>query len=72
MKRNWIEWTKAAGIRAVKTMAQTALAMIPTAVMITAVDWKSVLGTAALAGVASLLTSVVGLPELKEDKEENK
>lgn len=64
--RDWIEWGKAAGIRAAKTMAQTSLAMIPTAATITAVDWKVVLGTAALAGIASLLTSVVGLPELKK------
>lgn len=65
--RDWIEWGKAAGVRAVKTIAQTALAMIPTAATITAVDWKVVLGTAALAGIASLLTSVVGLPELKKE-----
>lgn len=61
-------WAKAAGIRAVKTMAQTAVAMLPAAATITAVDWKTVAGTAALAGVASLLTSVKGLPELKTEK----
>lgn len=65
MKRNWIEWMKKAGIRAVKTMAQTAVAMLPAAATITAVDWKTVAGTAALAGVASLLTSLKGLPELE-------
>ena len=65
-KEYWIEWTKAAGIRALKTTAQSALALIPAAAMITEVDWKVVIGTAALAGVASLLTSVTGLPELKE------
>lgn len=59
-------WMKAAGIRAVKTMAQNAVALIPAAATITAVDWKVVLGTAALSGVASLLTSLAGLPELKE------
>lgn len=57
-------WAKAAGIRAVKTMAQTAVAMLPSAATITAVDWKVVAGTAALAGVASLLTSLKGLPEV--------
>lgn len=57
-------WAKAAGIRAVKTMAQTAVAMLPAAATITAVDWKTVAGTAALAGVASLLTSLKGLPEV--------
>lgn len=62
--RDWIEWWKAAGIRAVKTMAQGALAMIPVAATIYAVDWKVVIGTAALMGVASLLTSLAGLPEL--------
>lgn len=58
------EWARAAGIRAVKTMAQTAVAMLPAAATITAVDWKTVVGTAALAGVASILTSIKGLPEL--------
>lgn len=62
-------WLKAAGIRAVKTMAQSALAMLPAAATITAVDWKVVIGTAALAGVASMLTSVAGLPELTTGKE---
>ncbi|MCI8483514.1 MAG: hypothetical protein HFH41_04145 [Lachnospiraceae bacterium] len=59
------QWLKAAGIRAVKTMAQSAAAMLPATAMITEVDWKVVLGTAALAGVASLLTSLKGLPELE-------
>lgn len=63
-----IHWLKAAGIRAVKTMAQTAAAMLPAAAAISAVDWATVLGTAALAGIASLLTSAAGLPEL--DKSE--
>lgn len=61
--RNWKKWGRAAGIRAVKTMAQTAAAMLPAAATITAVDWKAVAGTAALAGVASILTSLKGLPE---------
>ena len=65
-------WAKAAGIRAVETMAQTAVAMLPAAATITAVDWKTVAGTAALAGVASLLTSVKGLPELKTENETEK
>ena len=63
---NWNIWLKAAGIRAIKTMAQTAVALIPVEVSVTAVDWPAVLGTAALAGVLSLLTSVAGLPECKE------
>ena len=64
-KRDWIEWTKRAGIRALKTMAQAAVAMLPAAATITAVDWRTVAGTAALAGVVSLLTSLKGLPELE-------
>lgn len=58
------KWIKAAGVRAAKTMAQTAVAMLPAAATITAVDWRTVVGTAALAGVASILTSLAGLPEL--------
>lgn len=69
-RRNWMEWMKKAGIRAVKTMAQTAVAMLPAAATITAVDWKTVAGTAALAGVASLLTSLKGLPELENGVQE--
>lgn len=64
-------WAKAAGIRAVKTMAQTAVAMLPASATITAVDWKVVAGTAALAGVASLLTSLKGLPEVSAEEEES-
>ena len=61
-----ILWMKAAGTRAIKTVAQTAVAMIPVAVSITSVDWLAVAGTSALAGVVSLLTSLAGLPELKD------
>ena len=61
--RDWKKWGNAAGIRAIKTMAQTAVAMMPAAATITAVDWKTVAGTAVLAGVVSVLTSVAGLPE---------
>ena len=61
------KWMKAAGVRAVKTAAQTAGALIPAAVSINAVDWTMVIGTAALAGVVSLLTSIAGLPECKEE-----
>ena len=64
------KWIKAAGIRALKTVAQTAVAMIPAAVTISAVDWTTVGGTALLAGVVSILTSVAGLPEV-DDGEEN-
>jgi hypothetical protein len=62
-------WAKAAAIRAIKTMAQTAVALIPVGVSITDVTWPMVLGTAALAGVCSLLTSVAGLPEVDAPEE---
>ena len=66
MSKQTKKWLKAAGIRATKTMAQTAVAMLPAAANIGAVDWLTVIGTAALAGLASLLTSLAGLPETKE------
>lgn len=59
---------KCAGIRAIKTICQTAVALIPVGVSINEVSWQVVLGTSALAGVLSLLTSIsTGLPEVKED-----
>ena len=64
--RDWIEWFRKAGIRAVKTMAQTAVAMLPAAATIVQVDWVTVAGTAALAGAASILTSLAGLPEIND------
>ena len=59
-------WIRAALIRAVKTVAQTAVATIGTAAMIASVDWKMVVSASLLAGVLSILTSVAGLPEVKE------
>ena len=64
--RNWKSWAKAAGIRAVKTMAQTAIATIGTSAVLGEVNWIAVASASALAGVLSLLTSVAGLPECKE------
>ena len=63
------QWAKAAGIRAVKTMAQTAIATIGTATVMGAVDWKMVVSAAAVAGILSVLTSVAGLPEVEESEE---
>lgn len=61
------KWMKAAGIRALKTMAQSALAMTSTAAIISEVDWKMVISASVLSAILSLLTSIAGLPELKED-----
>lgn len=67
---NTQEWAKAAGIRAVKTMAQTAVAVIGTGAVISAVDWKMVVSSAVVAGLVSILTSVAGIPEVTEEEED--
>lgn len=61
------KWLKAAGVRAIKTVAQTFVATVGTATVMGAVDWKMVLSASILAGVLSIATSVAGLPEVKED-----
>lgn len=63
--KNFKTWIKAAGIRAIKTVAQTAVATIGTTALISDVEWLTVLSTSALAGFLSLLTSIAGLPEVK-------
>lgn len=68
--RDWKKWVKAAGIRAVKTVAQTAVATIGTATVIGQVDVKLVVSASVLAGVLSLLTSVAGLPECSDSEGE--
>ncbi len=67
MKYDFKEWIKAAGVRALKTVAQTAVATIGTSAVISEVNWVAVASASLLAGILSLLTSVAGLPEL--DKE---
>ena len=64
---NTQKWAKAAGIRAVKTMAQTAIAVIGTSAVVSTVDWKMVVSASIVAGLVSLLTSVAGIPEVKEE-----
>ena len=64
--KNFKEWAKAAGIRALKTFAQTAVATIGTTAVLSEVDWVVVVSASALAAILSILTSVAGLPEVKE------
>ena len=60
-------WFKAAGVRAIKTVAQTAVATIGTSMVLSAVDWRVVLSASILAGLLSMLTSIAGLPEVKDE-----
>lgn len=71
MKRDWKSWFKWAGIRALKTVAQTAIATIGTTALLTEVNWLVVASASALAGVLSLLTSVAGIPEEQIDELED-
>lgn len=64
--KSFKKWIKAAGVRAIKTVAQTAVGIIGASAIISEVDWKVVLSASLLAGITSLLTSIAGLPEIKE------
>ena len=66
---DWKAWFKAAGIRAIKTVAQTAIATIGTTAVMSEVNWVLVGSASVLAGILSLLTSIAGLPELKQPEE---
>ena len=63
--RDWKQWTKAATVRAIKTIAQTAIGVIGASTVVSSVDWKVVVSSAALAGIVSILTSIAGLPEVE-------
>ena len=71
MIKNWKIWVKAAGIRAIKTVAQTAVATIGTSVALGDVNWVMVGSAAVLAGILSMLTSIAGLPEVKDTEGDN-
>ena len=68
MKTNFKNWLKCAGIRAIKTVAQTSIATIGTSAVMGDVNWVMVGSSSLLAGILSILTSIAGLPELKEEE----
>ncbi len=70
MKKLGKKWLCAAGIRAIRTVAQTAVATIGTTAMLADVNWLSVISASLLAGILSVLTSIAGLPECKENEDE--
>ena len=65
-KNNFKEWFRCASVRALKTIAQSMIALIPAGIMISEVDWLVVLSTSVLAGILSLLTSIAGIPEVEK------
>jgi hypothetical protein len=65
----WLKWIKSAGIRAIKTFAQTAVAMITVGAALNEIDWLTVASVSAVAAIASLLTSLAGLPEVEKSGE---
>ena len=69
MKKNFNKWIKCAGIRAIKTVAQTAVGLIGTSLVFADVNWQVVLSASLLAGVTSILTSIAGLPEVDKIEE---
>lgn len=72
VKYDFKNWFKAAGVRAIKTMAQTAVSLITVGNLVTDMDWMAIASISLTAGIASILTSIAGLPELKETESEYK
>lgn len=68
MKAKIKTWIKAAGVRAIKTVSQTALSLISVGALLSEIDWMMVISASAVAGIYSLLTSVAGLPEIKQEE----
>lgn len=68
-KEYWIKWLKAAGVRAIRTMAQTALGMFTVGMAVEEVKWSYVASVSLVSGVYSLITSIAGLPEVENDSE---
>ena len=68
-KNYWFNWVKAAGVRAVKTVCQTAISLITVGQAVSELDWISILSVSATAGIVSLLTSLAGLPEVAHEAE---
>lgn len=62
------KWFKAAGVRAIKTIAQTAIAVIGTSAVLSAVDWKMVISASIVSGIVSVLTSIAGIPEVENEE----
>ena len=69
MKKNFKQWIKCAGVRAIKTVAQTAVGLIGTSLVFADVNWQVVVSASLLAGVTSLLTSIAGIPEVDKIEE---
>ena len=69
MKNKTAKWFHAAGVRAIKTFAQTAIAMLGTSMLLSEVDWVALVSASVLSGILSMLTSIAGLPELKSSEE---
>jgi hypothetical protein len=67
-KTNWKSWAKCAGVRAVKTVAQTAISVIGVSAVLSDVNWVAVASASVLSGILSLLTSIAGLPEISDNK----